>query len=363
MAKSAAIPFRNAIKRVLSPPLQWAMRSPRLKRAGTRLLARQPVLKARLLRLAQSEAPLDEPRSSPDAAAPRPPAEIIDELAQQPALFGIVCGYDRQDLEVFGHFPPYRGPGKPGYITDFLGNRTAVTFVEGIANQGGTVTSYPIPADFHATALEYIGCLKSVLSARRSFAAMELGAGWGPWLVTAAAAARRMGIGEVHLVGVEAAPSHLEMLRQHLRENGLESSTEIIHGVAADRNGTRHFPELKAPAVQWGGRADDDSLGQLVETPAYTLGHLIGKRFFDLVHIDIQGDEHVVLEASLDSVGARVRRLVIGTHGRPIEARLLALLSEAGWSLEHEQPCVVQVDRPLGIGSIDGCQVWLNPRV
>jgi FkbM family methyltransferase len=192
---------------------------------------------------------------------------------------------------------------------------------------------------------------------------MELGAGWGPWLATPATAARRMGITDVHLVGVEAALSHVEMLRRHLRENGLEGCAEIIHGVAADQNGINQFPKLREPAVQWSGRAGDDAEGELVETPAYTLERLIGDRFFDLIHIDVQGDEHDVLMASLASIGAKVRRLVVGTHGRAIESQLLALLSKSGWNLEHEQPCALNVDRPLGMGPIDGCQVWLNPRV
>src|SRR5918999_1643194 len=117
--------LRDRAKHALAPVLRWAMRYSSLKRTGAHLLAAHPGLKARLLRLAREPA--------------RTPAEIIAERAQQPALFGRVCGYDCNDLRVFENFPPYEGAGTPGHVTDFLGNRTAVAFVGRIEHLDGTV--------------------------------------------------------------------------------------------------------------------------------------------------------------------------------------------------------------------------------
>ncbi len=51
--------------------------------------------------------------------------------------------------------------------------------------------------------------LSSVLEAKDRLVAFELGAGWGPRLVTAAVAARRRGIRDIQLVGVEGSAEHV----------------------------------------------------------------------------------------------------------------------------------------------------------
>jgi hypothetical protein len=54
---------------------------------------------------------------------------------------------------------------------------------------------------------------------------------------------------------------------------------------------------------------------------------------------------------------ARVRRIVIGTHGRYIDHALDAAVSAAGWALEARQP---SLSTPEGMQLRDGTQVWRN---
>ena len=47
---------------------------------------------------------------------------------------------------------------------------------------------------------------------------IELGAGWGKWIVSGAVAARRCGIDSL-VIGVEAEPEHYKWMREHLVDN------------------------------------------------------------------------------------------------------------------------------------------------
>lgn len=123
-------------------------------------------------------------------------------------------------MELIRSFPQFERPGKPEYVTDFLGTRTRTAFIRCAESFDGAVEGYPIPANFHATAAEWAGVLLAVADAGGRFAAAEIGAGWGPWLVSSAAAARKRGIENIRLLVLEASPAHLDFIRQHFRDNG-----------------------------------------------------------------------------------------------------------------------------------------------
>src|SRR6266571_1561157 len=88
------------------------------------------------------------------------------------------------DAEVIKSFPRIEGTGIPGYVIDFLGVKTRTSYISELPQEGGVVEDYPIPASFHATAIEWAGCLRAVLEADKELVGVELGAGWAPWLVT-----------------------------------------------------------------------------------------------------------------------------------------------------------------------------------
>jgi hypothetical protein len=83
----------------------------------------------------------------------------------------------------------------------------------------------------------------------------------------------------------------------------------------------------------------------------------------DILHCDIQGMEAAVFEAGREIVDQRVRRVVIGTHSRDIEARLLDLFAAMGWDLEDETACRLVAARNAMHLVVDGNQVWSNPKL
>ena len=285
-------------------------------------------------------------------------------------------GYEPSDLEIFERFTRYQGPGKLGFVTDFLGTRTSTDFVASIRSMDGAVEGLPIPANFHAETVEWIGALKAVISAGKRFVAVELGAGWGPWLVTSARVARGCGIDDVHLVGVEGDATHFQFMRKHFIENGLDPDEHtLLLGVAAEEDGTASFPVIEDPAMDWGAAALTKTevkngvlmdyrglkLDGVVSVPAYSLPSLL-EPFdeVDLVHCDIQGAEEGVLSAAIDALNAKVRWLVVGTHSRLIEGQLIEMFMGSGWDLEQEKPCIFQQSGAIAQLIMDGCQVWRN---
>ena len=272
------------------------------------------------------------------------------------------------DQAVIRSFPCYTGPGTPGFITDFLGVKTRTAYNAHVDQAGGVVEGYPIPGGYHATGLEWAGTLRAARDAGETVVAVELGAGWAPWLVTIAKAAAMKGARRFHLIAVEGSRHHFEYIATHFRDNGLDPAEHtLLHGIAAPADGEAEFPVLANPTADWGTAAvltDAEKGTTPTETlRAYSIGTLLTPYpHADLVHIDIQGHEVDVVTAARDVLKEKVRRLVIGTHGRAIEEQLLNELAANGWVLEAEEPCLYkQTEWGMQL-LIDGCQVWRNGR-
>ena len=276
--------------------------------------------------------------------------------------------------EILVHFPPFTGQGEPDVWFDFLGVKTRCKYLpETYAVLSGQVEGPPgtEKAALHETA-EWIGTLRSVLEARvrGSLVVVELGAGWGPWLVGAAKAAERIGIRDIRLAGVEGAQSHFDFMLEHFRDNGLDPNAHLlIHGVVGVRDGKARFPKLAEPSNEWGAIADFGKRPAadtaFEEVPCVALTTLLERLPpVDLIHCDVQGSEYDVLTAAQEALNARVRRVVVGTHSRRIEADLLDFFAAQDWRLEDEGVCrLIQHGGRGALGLVrDGYQVWANPR-
>lgn len=294
------------------------------------------------------------------------------------------------DQEVIRAFPRYLGEGSAEHITDFLGVKTRTAFIAGLAHRRNSVEDYPIPANFHATELEWAGVLRAVLAAEKEIVACELGAGWGPWLVTVACAAKLRGIEKISLVGVEASQQHCAYMNAHFADNGVDPRAhQLLHGIVAPRDGVAEFPVLENPAQDWGeaavnlDKSEAERVIRRILRPvraaarhlrrrqmrstaferlrSYSVATLL-KSFgrVDLVHVDIQGDEYEVLRSSRHVIEGKVRRLVIGTHSRQIEEKLFSELAKRNWVLEAEESCRFRQERTQMLLYRDGCQVWRN---
>src|SRR6516162_3656534 len=147
------------------------------------------------------------------------------------------------DEEVIKSFPCHEGAGIPGYFVDFLGVKTRTSYIRELPKEGGRVESYPIPSSFHATAIEWAGVLRAVLEADKEIVAVELGAGWAPWLVTVARAASLRGIDSVRLVGVEGCEGHLAFMVNHFSDNGFDPRDHtLLHWIVGTTDGVAAFP-------------------------------------------------------------------------------------------------------------------------
>lgn len=280
-----------------------------------------------------------------------------------------MCPIQPADEAIIRAYPRYTGPGAAGFVTDFVGMRTRVAYFRHMDAHDGQVLDVPIPGDAHYSGLEWAGTLRAVRDAGDELVVCELGAGWGPWLVSAVLAGKARGLTRFRLLGVEGSRHHYEFMLTHFRDNGLTPEAHtLLHGIVGAKDGVAEFPVLDDPQGDWGAAAvttPGAAPAHVTKTETlrvYSLATLLAPfRAVDLIHIDIQGHEAEVVAASREVLRQKVKRLVIGTHSRAIEQHLFDELGAAGWRLEAEEPTVV---RQLGGGPdlyIDGCQVWRNP--
>jgi FkbM family methyltransferase len=317
------------------------------------------------------------------------------------------------DEEAIKSFPCYQGAGVPGYFVDFLGVKTRTAYISELPKEGGRVEGYPIPASFHATAIEWAGVLRAVLEADKEIVAVELGAGWAPWLVTVARAAVIRGIDSVRLIGVEGCEAHCAYMATHFSDNGLDPKDHVLlYGVVGTKDGVAEFPA--DPSAGYGAQAifenDQETKVAMSHRTARLVRRLAGRIFkamkagarsvrhgafvpnpadkglngadnppantrlkcysistlirpftkVDLIHVDIQGDEFRVISSAQEILKEKVKRLVIGTHSRMIEQQLLNLLTRPDWELESEEACIFKPFWGINLLVRDGCQVWRN---
>lgn len=323
-----------------------------------------------------------------------PPAPSADTpIAELPFAMRVLAsresqayrGYEPAELAIFDRFRPVPRPPEPGFVTDFLNVRTDVSALceEMRPYLGGQRLDVPIPGDYRAETIEWLGLLRSVADARdarREFVAMELGAGIGPWLVSGAAAARHLGIEQVRLYGVEADAVHFTLMREHFCNNGLAPDAHtLLNAAVGARPGTAHWPKVPNPVNEWATRParennaldleyDGCRLAHSVEIPVLSVVELVEREpRWDLVHLDLQGWEAEVCDEAIDVMDQRVHRLVVSLHSRRLEGEVLALFYSRGWMLENEKPTrfVYQPAAPTmeNMTVLDGIQVWRNPRI
>jgi len=220
---------------------------------------------------------------------------------------------------------------------------------------------------------EWIDLLESIDSARESFTMVELGAGYGRWLVQAAVILRNQKNIPFHLIGVEAESNHYKMMHQHFIDNGLNPKDhELIQAAVTDTDGPVYFTE--GHSEEWWGQAiipsKDTKFGEwpeatVTEIPSISISKILETvNYVDLMDIDIQGAEAKAIRNSLQSINSKVRRIHIGTHSHKNEEELYANFSKFGWICCNNFPCLSTSETPYGpISFEDGVQTWINPNV
>ncbi|MBB3397904.1 FkbM family methyltransferase [Rhizobium sp. BK060] len=258
------------------------------------------------------------------------------------------------------------------HLTNFLGVKIAPRFFPGILDgKAGTVEPIPLPANWHADIAEWAAALRSVDLAEETFRVLELGCGWGCWLNNTGAAARGRGL-RIELIGIEGDSEHVEFANEAMVTNGFRPDQfRIIHGVAATRTGTALFPKVENAGASWGSEPLFDATdlqvreamlsGEYQVLPALSLDQIALGEPIDLLHIDIQGGEADYIDSAVADLNRYVRYIVIGTHSRQIEGRLMSTLLSHGWKLEMERPAIIRLVDGKPQISVDGVQGWRSP--
>ena len=291
---------------------------------------------------------------------------------------------------IFERFDRWRGWADGGWSVNFLGVRTRDAFSAGMTGAAASQrrwvgTDYPA---FDEEYFEWIDVLEAATSAREAFTMIELGAGWGRWLMIGAAATQQCGALPFHLVGVEAEPTHFRWMKEHFRDNHVrKDALTLINAAVAPEDGIVRF-HIGDPAA-WYGQAIDpnhsDAKGlsrkarlaefvrrrrssagrDIVAVRAVTLASILGDlERVDLIDLDVQGAEADVLEAAGDGLAPKVKRIHVGTHSVDNEKRLRRLFDYLGWQNLNDYASLAESDTPYGrISFQDGVQTWVNPRL
>ena len=261
-----------------------------------------------------------------------------------------------------------------GHVVNVLGVAMNVDFMSAARHLAGMVEEVPIPANWHADMAEWAAALRAVDLARGEFTVLELGCGWGCWMINTAVAARRRGLA-VHAIGVEGDASHVEFAREAFATNGIPASQyTLLRGVAASSPGVALFPKSDRKGARWDSEPvfnpSPDVLSRSLATLRFDrveivpLADVIGDRKrVDLLHIDIQGGEARLVRECRKVLAERVAYLVIGTHSRQIEGELFETLLADGWVLEVERPAILKLADGAPETDSDGVQGWRNPRL
>jgi FkbM family methyltransferase len=269
---------------------------------------------------------------------------------------------------------PFDGWAEPGFergcyginVRDWLYTGVSKGYIE---RRAVRVDHPPVDEEY----FEWIALLTAVAAARDRFCLAEIGAGWGRWMISAAALCRQRRV-PFHLVGVEAEPSHFEWIKMVLRDNDIDPDVQDLWcGAVADRDRDAVLLTGPDPPEQvWGHRTiRPDQLASWVSLPGYKLRAVPGFsietvlsrcEYVDLVDIDVQGVEHEILEPAFETLDMKVGIVHVGTHSTEAEQRLRAAFTRRGWHNAFSFPSHREVTTPFGaVAFTDGVETWVHP--
>jgi FkbM family methyltransferase len=273
---------------------------------------------------------------------------------------------------LLSRFRTFHGDLPPGFEAWFFGVKVRDWLFTGVSKQlkGGHVAVGlpPVNSEY----FEWIGLMAALLSADSHFTMVELGAGWGRWLVAAARLADQRQL-PFTLVGVEADPAHFQWMRDVFSDNGLDPDAHRLLPVAvAPETGSTFFRSHADPAAQYGQRIVSRSERRLwrqqpgcrtIQVESQTLERILQPLDrVDLLSVDIQGAELDVLTPAMPVLRQKVRVLQVSTHGSQIDAGLNSVLKSHAWSNIFCFPAQTEARTPHGPVRFDeGLQTWLNP--
>jgi FkbM family methyltransferase len=298
---------------------------------------------------------------------------------------------------VFSQFKRFSGEVPAGHGIDFLGTKISGQFTAGLGTWPEARTKQTYYPNIDEEYFEWIDLLESVVAAKGSYTMIDLGAGFGRWVVRAAFALKQYnGQLPCRLIAVEAEPVVFKWMGLHFNNNGLDTGPHsLIHGAVSEAagevlfyiGGPRGGPFDRTPDA-WYGQCltkDYDVSGEFeydgeyngfkvrrhksqwrsINIPSVRLGSLLqGLETIDLIDMDIEGQELPVIRSAIEELNAQVKRLHIGTHGKEIESGLRQLLSAHRWQCLADYSLWTTSETAWGtIKFENGVQTWVNPRL
>jgi len=201
-----------------------------------------------------------------------------------------------------------------------------------------------------------------------------MGCGWGCWMGISGLVAKKRGL-DVKLYGVEGDKKHIAWVKENMICNGFsEKEYAIVEGIASATSGKALFPLADKEIIHYGLEPIFNVSNQEIQKALKNKSHEIlpmvplGEIFsceprIDLLHIDIQGGEVDLIIGSIDYLSKHVAYIVIGTHSRSIEGKLIDVLLKNGWILEIERPAIFHMKQSELVTAVDGVQGWRNPEL
>ncbi len=200
---------------------------------------------------------------------------------------------------------------------------------------------------------------------------LELGAGYGRWLVIAATAVQLYSDLPYYLVGVEAEPTHFRFMKRHFDDNGISRRrigrrrARLVNAAVTERDG--HVDFYVGGSSEWYGQMIAPTTGAsagIARVRSVSLNTLIAPlAHVDLIDLDVQGAEADVLASAREALDAKVQRVHVGTHGPEPEEGVRSLFGALGWTNLNDYACGSEAETPWGpMHFLDGVQTWVNPR-
>jgi FkbM family methyltransferase len=258
-------------------------------------------------------------------------------------------------------------------VYDFIGSAIEAAYKCGwgknIAPSGEVIKpGYPQPSEW---TVDWIACLLSAKLAGDRFNVIELGAGYGQWMVTSILAYKALNPDcPAHGMAVEAEKTHYEWLQSHVKKN-LGSYDDVrtdLLFAAVGYDGVALFPTVAEPAQNYGAAYQSPGSGERMQETECLSMRAIDARFseatVDLIHVDIQGAEaDLIANPGFEEALAKTRFALFGTHrSNDLHHEVKKRLEVAGMHILIEWPRQSVIETPFGsINTNDGAILAANP--
>lgn len=276
---------------------------------------------------------------------------------------------------IFNSFKPKESVSDGRSVYDFLGGAIDATYKHGwdklVAPEGKVVKpAYPAPTEW---TVDWIASLLAAKLAGERFTVIELGAGYGQWMVSSIMAYKACYPDRpVHGMALEAEKTHYEWLHKHVEKNLSNYNnihTDLLYA-AAGYDGVVQFPTVDEPDSTYGASYQPNANGTGMEEVECLSMQSIDVRFgesvIDMLHVDVQGAEaDLIVNPGFDNVLSKTRFALFGTHrSNDLHNNVKQKIEDAGMQVLIEWPRNSFIETPFGsIKTNDGAVLGVNANV